>query len=129
MASLGMLGAQCCLLPVYFDVRQESLYVIVLSHVRLFATLWTIGHQAALSMGFPRQEYRSGLPFPPPFSQSRDRTHVSYVSCIGKQAPYHYYHMGSPKNLQALLKSLTSPFILIPALNLKRKSRQDRETG
>ena len=66
MASLGMLGAQCCLLPVYFDVRQESLYVIVLSHVRLFTTLWTIGHQAALSMRFPRQEYRSGLPFPPP---------------------------------------------------------------
>ena len=29
-----------------------------------FETLWTIAHQASLSMGFPRQEYRSGLPFP-----------------------------------------------------------------
>ena len=28
------------------------------------ATPWTIGHQAVLSMGFPRQEYWSGLPFP-----------------------------------------------------------------
>ena len=27
---------------------------------------WTIAHQAPLSMGFPRQEYWSGLPFPPP---------------------------------------------------------------
>ena len=27
---------------------------------------WTAGHQAPLSMGFPRQEYWSGLPFPPP---------------------------------------------------------------
>ena len=36
------------------------------SHVRLFATLWTISHQAPLSMGFPRQEYWSGLPCPPP---------------------------------------------------------------
>ena len=35
-----------------------------LSHVRLFATPWTVAHQAPLSMGFPRQEYRSGLPFP-----------------------------------------------------------------
>ena len=27
---------------------------------------WTVVHQAPLSMGFPRQEYWSGLPFPPP---------------------------------------------------------------
>ena len=38
----------------------------VLSHVRLFATPWTIVHQAPLSMGFPRQEYWSGLPFSTP---------------------------------------------------------------
>ena len=31
-----------------------------------FATPWTVPHQAPLSMGFPRQEYWSGLPFPPP---------------------------------------------------------------
>ena len=38
----------------------------MLSHVRLFATPWTAAHQAPLSMGFPRQEYWSGLPFPSP---------------------------------------------------------------
>ena len=38
----------------------------VLSHNWLFATLWTIAHQAPLSMGFPRQEFWSELPFPPP---------------------------------------------------------------
>ena len=37
-----------------------------LSHVRLFATPWTIARQAPLSMGFSRQEYWSGLPFPTP---------------------------------------------------------------
>ena len=37
-----------------------------LSRVRLFATLWTVAHQAPLSMGFSRQEYWSGLPFPSP---------------------------------------------------------------
>ena len=36
------------------------------SHVRLFATLWTVAHQPPLSMGFSRQEYWSGLPCPPP---------------------------------------------------------------
>ena len=36
------------------------------SHVQLFATPWTVAHQAPLSMVFPRQEYWSGLPFPSP---------------------------------------------------------------
>ena len=37
-----------------------------LSRVRLFETSWTVAHQPPLSMGFSRQEYWSGLPFPPP---------------------------------------------------------------
>ena len=37
-----------------------------LSRVRLFATQWTEAHQAPPSMGFFRQEYWSGLPFPSP---------------------------------------------------------------
>ena len=37
-----------------------------LSHVRLFATPWILAYQAPPSMGFFRQEYWSGLPFPFP---------------------------------------------------------------
>ena len=37
-----------------------------LSHVQLFTTLWTVAYQAPPSMGFSRQEYCSGLPFPSP---------------------------------------------------------------
>ena len=36
------------------------------SDIGLFVTLWTVVRQAPLSMGFSRQEYGSGLPFPPP---------------------------------------------------------------
>ena len=36
------------------------------SRVQLFATLWTVAHQAPLSTGFFRQEYCSGLPCLPP---------------------------------------------------------------
>ena len=36
------------------------------SHVQLFVTSWTVARQAPLSMGFSRQEYWSGLPFPSP---------------------------------------------------------------
>ena len=37
-----------------------------LGRVRLFATSWTVAYQAPPSMGFSRQEYWSGLPFPSP---------------------------------------------------------------
>ena len=37
-----------------------------LSHVRLFVTPWTVTYEAPLSMGFSRQEYWSGFPFPFP---------------------------------------------------------------
>ena len=37
-----------------------------LSRVGLFVTPWAVAHQAPPSMGFSRQEYWSGVPFPPP---------------------------------------------------------------
>ena len=49
------------------DVDTEvSIEVKSLSHVRLFATPWTVVHHAPPSMGFSRQKYWSGLPFPSP---------------------------------------------------------------
>ena len=47
----------------------RSVHVCVLSHfshVQLFATLWIVACQAPLSVGFSRQEYWSGLPWPSP---------------------------------------------------------------
>ena len=41
-------------------------YTQSLSHVRVFATPWTVAGWAPPSMGFPRQKYWSRLPFPPP---------------------------------------------------------------
>ena len=42
------------------------LVLICFSHAGLFVNLWTVAHQAPLSMGFYKQEYWSGLPFPSP---------------------------------------------------------------
>ena len=39
----------------------------VFSRVQLFATPWTVVHQAPLSMEFSRQDYWSGLPFATPW--------------------------------------------------------------
>ena len=38
--------------------------ILSLSRVQLLPTWWTVAHQAPLFMGFPRQEYYNGLPFP-----------------------------------------------------------------
>ena len=45
---------------------RACVWSLLLQRVRLFATAWTIGHQAPLSMGFSKQEYWSRLPCPPP---------------------------------------------------------------
>ena len=49
-------------------MSQDTDYAMLscFSHVLLFATPWIVAHQAPLPMGFSRQEYWSGLPFPPP---------------------------------------------------------------
>ena len=55
-------------IPVQFSLSLSlslSVYQL-LSHVRLFATPWTLAHQALLSMDFFRQEQWTGLPFPSP---------------------------------------------------------------
>ena len=44
----------------------SSLLLLYSQHVPLFATPWTVARQAPLSMGFSKQEYRSGLLLPSP---------------------------------------------------------------
>ena len=72
----------------------------VLSCVWLFATPWTVACQAPLPMGFPREEYWSGLPFKlvvVSFSRGsswpRDRT---WLSCIGSVNSLKLSHLGNP---------------------------------
>ena len=67
----------------------------MLSHVRLFATLWTVACQAPLSMGFLRREYWSGLPFPSPgeLPDPGIEPHGSKADSL----PLH--HLGNPRTL------------------------------
>ena len=58
-----------------------------LSCVQLFATPWTAAYQASLSMGFSRQEYRSGVPLPSP----RGRHIVTANSWIA--IVFYYFNM------------------------------------
>ena len=73
----------------------------VISRVRLFAALWPVAHQAPLSMGFSRQEYWSGLPFPPPGDLPHSGIEpASPVSPAQQVDSLLLSHQGSPKYRQ-----------------------------
>ena len=74
---------------VFPDLGRET-EACVLSHfsqVQLLAALWTAILQAPLSMGFSRQEYGSGLPWPPPGDLPNPGIKpASFMSsCIGRE--------------------------------------------
>ena len=77
MPSSHLILCRPLLLPVP-EVKWSE--VKSLSRVRLFATPCTVARQAPLSMGFSRQEYWSGLPFPPP----GDRPYPGLVGALNE---------------------------------------------
>ena len=64
--SISCLLCPKCTETEYFLNFSLCIFTYACCCVRLFATPWTVAHQALLSMGFSRQEYWSGLPFPSP---------------------------------------------------------------
>ena len=85
------------------------------SRVRVFATLWTEACQASLSMGFSRQEYWSGLPFPPPgdLPDSGIGQRIKpYISCTGRQVLYHEHSKIKTRTLQTKYYILANKHII-----------------
>ena len=73
--------------PFHFSVSfplHVHMCVQSLSCVRLFATPWTVAHQAPLSMGFSRQEYWSGLPFSSPVHCSHIGSELASPALAGR---------------------------------------------
>ena len=64
---------KCCIFALLLATQESSTcsesslkVKVLVSHVQLFTTPWTVAHQALCPWGFSRQEYWSGLPFPSP---------------------------------------------------------------
>ena len=79
-----------------------------LSPVQLFATPWTVPYQGPPSMGFSRQEYWSGLPFPPPKDLPDPEIKLTTTALQGDSLPLR--HQGSPKLLY-----IPATYLLPPA--------------
>ena len=68
-----------------------------------FVTLWTVAHQAPLPMGFPRQEYWSGLPFPSPGDLLTQELNPCLLHWWAGSLPLH--HLGSPQRMVAAYRT------------------------
>ena len=91
-----------------------------------FATPWTIARQAPLSMGFSRQEYQSGLPFPSPWDLPDPGIEpMSPALQVDSLPPS---HQGSPNYIIASLNLYNSPKeikSLVPILQMVKWSHRE----
>ena len=101
----------------------------VLSCVQLFVTLWTVAHQAPLSMGFYRQEYWSGLPFPS-IGDLPDPALNSHILCLLHNKWILYVsHWGSPLPLRKSINSLLLKFSAVLRKRLMDQSCMTFKSG
>ena len=78
-----------CVTWPYNTVRQLGLHAQLLSHVQLFAMLWTVALGAPLSMGLSRQKYWSGLSFSPPGDLPNSGMEPGSPALIGRCILHH----------------------------------------
>ena len=98
-------------------------YLVAKSCPTLFATLWMVVCQAPLSMGFPRQEYWSGVPFPPTGTLPVPRMEV--VSLVLQMDSLLLSHQGSQSCplpiFKRIHKSLSLQMQLLFVILIKKK--------
>ena len=95
-------SASASVLPVSIqDIRGGGL---VAKSCLTLVTPWTVAHQAPLSMGFSRQEYWSGLPFPSPGDLPTQESNLSLLHC--RQILYQLSYKGSPQDIRSNFKIL-----------------------
>ena len=84
--------------------KERKKKVKSLSHVQLLATPWTVAHQAPPSIGFSRQEYWSGLPFPSPGDLPNPGIETSSPTLQADTLPSE--PPGKPKSIKSKVHSL-----------------------
>ena len=80
-----------------------------------FATPWTVAHQAPLSMGFSRQEYWSGLPFPSPGDLPNPGIELPYFILL-------FYKCWSSKYEFTMFSKLTRIFLIYFSVSIEYTS-------
>ena len=107
--------------PAFYSLSLPPVCVCMLSRLSLvlFAALWTAAHQTPLSMEFPRQEYWSGFPCPPPGDlpdTGMEPASPWSPALAGDSLPLD--HWGSPSllYLPRFLSNISLDWLVIPIL-------------
>ena len=94
------------------------------SRVQFFATPWTVGHQAPVSMGFPRQEYWNGLSFPsledlpdPGIKPGSPALQADYLTSLSSHLPVIVVYWFTPTSFMVLSPFLKLVIIVIPTFS------------
>ena len=81
---------------------------MLVSHVRFFVTPWTIACQASLSMGFSRQEYWSGQPFPSPEDFPTQGSNPCLLHWQADSLPLSYFRSSQKDPWRKIMKIVIS---------------------
>ena len=94
------------------------------SCVQLFVTPWTVAHQAPVSMGFSRQEYQGGLPFPSPEDLPNPGIKPASLEAPALQTDsLPLSHQGSPWLMRHIIQTQSMTTALMPILLLGENLR------
>ena len=128
MKSLKLIWKYSCTLTELYSTVQLLIPLCTLSRPDSFMTPWTVVHQALLSMGFSRQEYWSGLPFPSPGDLPDPEIKLASlcVSHVGRQILYHCIIDRSPNPLWNLYPEIQSSKRNILRMKLQSSMRVER---
>ena len=101
-----------------------SICVYSVTQSCLNATPWTVAHQAPLSMGFSRQEYWSGLPFPP--QGELPNSEIESVSLASPALAGEFFTLALPGKSLSIWNFLTGKHYICDFKNQKRASHSFR---
>ena len=95
----------------------------------LFATLWTVSRQVLLSMGFFRQEYWSGLPFPPPGDLPNPRLNLPLLCLLHRKGFFTQCAIKeAPEKLQ-LWANMKAIWLVFESVPKKRDRKKENNSG
>ena len=102
--------------PNILQISQCTCMLSHFSHVQLFVTLWTVAHQAPLSVGILQARILKWVAMPSSRASPlpRGRTHIPQVFCIGRQVLYHQHPLGRPKYHNCYRVSKSCPTLCNP---------------
>ena len=92
----------------------------MLSHVQLFATTWTVAHQAPLSIEFSRQEYWNGLPCPSPGDPPNPSIESGSLSLKADSLPFDLPENPGSQEMYSDDEFFYCPFVISSAKNTRR---------